>query len=145
MYKSMLLPVDLNQESSCKSALPTAIHMAQSLSIKMHIITVIPDFGMAVVGSFFPADYEEKATQATQEALDTFVSENLPADLVASASISHGVIYKEIMVAADDKGCDLIVLSSHRPETKDYLLGPNAARVARHATQSVFVVRDQDS
>jgi len=33
------------------------------------------------------------------------------------------------------------VLASHRPDLKDYLLGPNAARVVRHADRSVFVVR----
>lgn len=46
------------------------------------------------------------------------------------------------MAAADKLGCDLIVLSSHRPEMRDYLIGPNAARVVRHAKQSVLVVRD---
>ncbi len=141
MYKSILLPVDLNQESSWKKALPTAIHLAKSMSAKIHILTVIPDYGMAVVGNFFTADYEHYATTTTQIALDGFVKEFLPADLVASDTVSQGTIYKEIVAAANDKGCDLIVLSSHRPETSDYLLGPNASRVVRHANQSVFVVR----
>ena len=142
MYKSILLPVDLNQESSWKKALPTALHLAQSMSAKLHIITVIPDYGMAVVGSFFPADFEGKATKQTQTVLDGFVKEHLPPGLVASATVVHGTIYEEIVAAANAQGCDLIVLSSHRPETKDYLLGPNAARVVRHANQSVFVVRE---
>jgi len=141
MYKSILLPVDLNQESSWEKALPTAVLMARSLSIKIHIATVIPDFGMAVVGSFFPADFEGKTTKQTQAMLDGFVKEHLPPDLVASATVMHGTIYEEIVATANTQGCDLIILSSHRPETKDYLLGPNASRVVRHATQSVFVVR----
>ena len=37
---------------------------------------------------------------------------------------------------------DLIIMASHRPELQDYLLGPNAARVVRHANCSVLVVRD---
>jgi nucleotide-binding universal stress UspA family protein len=36
---------------------------------------------------------------------------------------------------------DLIVVGSHRPAMKDYLLGTNAARVVRHAHCSVLVVR----
>jgi nucleotide-binding universal stress UspA family protein len=36
----------------------------------------------------------------------------------------------------------MIVMASHRPELKDYLLGPNAARVVRHAECSVLVVRN---
>ena len=50
---------------------------------------------------------------------------------------------RKFIQSAGDLNCDLIVLASHRPETKDYLLGPNAARVARHAKQSVFVVRNK--
>ena len=30
---------------------------------------------------------------------------------------------------------------SHRPELQDCLQGPNAARVVRHSTKSVLVVR----
>jgi nucleotide-binding universal stress UspA family protein len=33
------------------------------------------------------------------------------------------------------------VVGAHRQDLKDYLLGPNAARVVRHADCSVYVVR----
>ena len=39
-------------------------------------------------------------------------------------------------------GAELIVMASHRPELRDYLIGPNAARVMRHADASVLVVRE---
>ena len=54
----------------------------------------------------------------------------------------NGTIYDEILAVADEIGADLIVMASHRPALRDYLLGPNAARVVRHAKQSVLVVRD---
>ncbi len=59
----------------------------------------------------------------------------------AKGHVAHGTIYDEIMKAADKLDCDLILMGSHRPELKDYLLGPNAVRIVRHANQSVFVVR----
>ncbi len=34
-----------------------------------------------------------------------------------------------------------IIVASHKPNVGDYLLGTTAARVVRHATCSVFVVR----
>ena len=37
---------------------------------------------------------------------------------------------------------DLIVVGSHRPAMRDYLLGTNAARVVRHAHCSVLVARE---
>jgi hypothetical protein len=55
----------------------------------------------------------------------------------------HGTVYHEVLKAADKLGVDVIVLSAHRPAFKDYFLGSNAARIVRHAKQSVYVVRNQ--
>jgi len=77
----------------------------------------------------------------TEKALAKFVEEHIPAELNAKAHVRRGTIYKQVLQLADGLHCDLIVLSSHRPGTQDYLLGPNAARVVRHASQSVYVVR----
>ena len=142
MYKSILLPVDLGHKSSWEKAAPTAVSFAKQFGVKLHVLTVIPDYGMPVVGSFFPKDFAEGALTSSQAALDEFVAEQIPADLLAKAQAVQGTIYKEIIAAADAQGCDLIVVASHRPENRDYLLGPNAARVVRHAKQSVFVVRE---
>lgn len=142
MYKSILVPVDLNQESSWKKALPVAIDLAQKNDGELHIVTVIPDFGMALVGSFFPPDYAKNAVAAAEKDLSKFVADNVPSGVKVSGIVKQGTIYKRIIGAAEDVNCSVIVMSSHRPETKDYLLGPNAARVVRHAKQSVFVVRD---
>jgi nucleotide-binding universal stress UspA family protein len=142
MFKSVLLPIDLSQESSWKEAIPVATKMAKDSGAKLHVLTVIPDYGMAVVGSFFPADYAKNALAETEKLLTEFLSKHFEADVSVEGHVKHGTIYKEIIQSADSLNCELIVLASHRPETKDYLLGPNAARVARHAKQSVFVVRN---
>ena len=46
-----------------------------------------------------------------------------------------------ILATAKKVRADLIVMAAHRPEFRDYLLGPNAYRVVRHAECSVLVVR----
>ena len=56
--------------------------------------------------------------------------------------MGQGTVYEVILKMAKKTNCDLIVIGAHRPELKDYLLGPNAARVVRHADCSVMVVRD---
>ncbi len=141
MYKSILLPVDLNHESSWEKAVPFALGLAKSYGAELHVIMVIPDFGMPLVGSYFPADATEKAIKLIAKSLSEFVEEqNLPkAD--TQTHVVQGTIYKEIISAADRLDCDVIVMASHRPGTQDYLLGPNAARVTRHAKQSVCVIR----
>ncbi|WP_108879785.1 universal stress protein [Anderseniella sp. Alg231-50] len=142
MYKSILLPVDLGHKSSWEKAAPEAVALAKQHGAKIHLLTVIPDFGMAVVGSFFPSDYAEQALQSSSEKLASLASEIVPDDLLAKVHTAHGSAYQEIINTAKKQGCDLIVMASHRPEMSDYLLGPNAARVARHADQSVMIVRN---
>ncbi|MCF6272345.1 MAG: universal stress protein [Rhodobacteraceae bacterium] len=142
MYKKIFVPVDLNQESSWKSAFPVAVKMAQENGASLAVLSVVPDFGMSIVGSFFPPDYAENVLKEAEKNLKALVDREVPADMEVSSYVRHGTIYKRIIKAADELGADLIVLASHRPETKDYLLGPNAARVVRHARQSVFVVRE---
>lgn len=141
MYKKILVPIDINQASSWETALPTAIKMAKENDAKLFLFTVVPDFGMAVVGSFFPKDYAQKAMEHAEYELKAVARNHVPADMKATCYVRHGSIYKEINKAADSLGADLIVLASHRPEASDFLLGPNAARIVRHAAQSVFVVR----
>ncbi len=142
MYKKILVPIDINQESSWKTALPKAIHMAKENGAKLFLFTVVPDFGMAVAGSFFPKDYAQKAMEHAEYELKGVARNHVPKDVNVTCYVRHGSIYKEINKAADKLGADLIVLASHRPEDSDFLLGPNAARIVRHARQSVFVVRD---
>jgi nucleotide-binding universal stress UspA family protein len=141
MYKSILLPIDLGQKSSWEKAIPVAVALAKNQGAKIHVLTIIPDYGMSVVGSYFPKDFEEKSRSSSETELNKLMAEHIPGDVSAEAHVGRGAIYKEILAAADSQGCDLIVLASHRPEMSDYLLGPNAARVVRHASQSVFVVR----
>ncbi len=63
MYNTILLPVDLNEESSWKKALPTALELCKTFGAKLHVMTVVPDFGMAIVGSFFPEPRMERASR----------------------------------------------------------------------------------
>ncbi len=142
MTKSILFSVDLNHESSWSKALPQAVALAQASGADLHVLTVIPNFGMSMVGSYFPADFAEKATADTEKALAALVDAEVPSDVKTECHVVHGTIYKKILENADHLGCDLIVMASHRSEMQDYLIGPNSARVVRHAKQSVFVVRD---
>lgn len=142
MYHDILVPIDLNAESSWKKAVPVAISLAETFGAKLHLLNVVPDFGSAIVGSYFPPDFEKRSLEAAETKIEAFAEANR-SDLVSpQVHIAHGTIYKEIEDAAERLGCDLIVMASHRPELADYLLGPNAERVVRHTECSVLVVRD---
>ena len=139
--KKILLPIDLFHEGGWEKTVDHAVSLVRLHDAELHVLTVIPDYGMAVVGSFFPKDYSENALKETREKLDAFVEGYLPADTDPVVHVRHGTIYEQIIAMADKLDVDMIVMASHRPEMSDYLLGPNAARVVRHARRSVTVIR----
>ena len=142
MYRNILVPVDLSDKHSWRKALPTAISLCETFEGKLHLITVVPEFGLPMVGQFFPEGYEVKLRQQAAKQLKEFASQQVPGPIECRRIVAEGKVYQEIMKAADAIKADLIVMGSHRPELSDYLLGPNAARVMRHAKCSVMVVRE---
>lgn len=142
MFSSILLPVDLAAEASWKRPLELALELARQGGATLHAVTVVPDFGMSIVGSYFGADFEKKAMAEATQKLEAWAAGHVPEGVTARTHVAHGRIYEELLRAADKLGCDAIVLGAHRPDFSDYLLGPNAARVVRHARQSVLVVRE---
>ena len=142
MYKNILLTIDPTEESSWQKALPTAVELCKSSAAKLHLLAVVPDFGMSAVGLHFPDNFQGDAIDKTKKELETLASESVPDGVDVDTIVVCGTIYEEILKSLKTIGPDLVVMSSHRPELKDYLLGPNAARVVRHAACSVLVVRD---
>ncbi len=142
MYKKVLLPIDIAEASSWRKALPTAVACCQAFGAELHLMTVVPDFGMSAVAQYFPDDYAERAEAEAAEQLKKLSTEHVAGGIKVHHRVGYGTIYEEILKAAKETKCDLIVMGSHRPALRDYLLGPNAARVVRHAECSVLVVRD---
>ncbi len=142
MYKKILLSNDLHDDASWRKALPTALEMCRASSAELHLITVIPDLPMGLVGIYLAEDTGDRLAQETGKGLAEFVAEHVPGDVGATPHVDVGTIYMAILETAGRIGADLIVIGSHRPEMGDFLLGPNAARVVRHSKVSVLVVRE---
>lgn len=138
-FKKILVPVDLGEESSWKEALPTAIDQAQYTGGELHVATVVPEEPPQL--AWLPDDYSEKMIAYANSQLDKLLETNIPKQMKVTKHIRQGAIYREIVRLAKDIEADLIVMASHRPELKDFLLGPNAARVVRHAKCPVLVIR----
>jgi len=142
MYKDILLPVDLSQVDSWRKPLEVSIEYCRAFNSTLHLISVLPEYGLPMVGNYFPAGFEKKHREELDKQMHEFVNTHVPAECRAQIIVAEGSpVYKEIILAAESINADLIVMGSHRPEMKDYFLGPNAERVVRHANQSVLVVR----
>lgn len=141
MYKEILLAIDLEEESSWKKALPVAIELCRSSGARLHALTVLPELGPSIVSGYFPKDYEARMIADAGKRLNDLLEAELPEGVQARPIAAQGTVYKIVIDTAEGIGADLIVMASHRPERRDYLLGPNAARVVRHSDKSVLVVR----
>lgn len=141
MYKNILVPVDLSNDESQQKAILTANEFAKLNDATLHIMTVVPGFGMSIVNSYLPKDHSEKMMEEAQSNLGEIINEFVSDDVQTQKVVAYGTIYSEIVEYAEKANMDLIIMASSRPELKDYLLGPNAARVTRHAKCSTMVVR----
>ncbi|MGP3698594.1 universal stress protein [Rhodobacter sp. NSM] len=140
MARTILLPVDLGNPAAHAATLTEALKLLEPEGT-LHVVSVLPDYGYAQVSGFFRQGFEQEALKELGQRLSAWVSEAVPDGVTVHPHVMHGTVYDEILRAAGKLGVDLIVIGAHRPEFSDYLLGPNAARVVRHARQSVYVVR----
>ncbi len=142
MYDHILVPVDLEHSDTSVKALRTAQQIAKDYSAVLHLLNVVPPID-AFASGFFREGYAHQMTEAALEKLHRFSTEMEIEGLTIQHIVAHGAIYDQILRMADKVNADLIVMASHRPELSDYLLGPNAAKVVRHASCSVMVVRNK--
>jgi len=140
MYSNVLCAVDLDDEHSWKKALPKAIELCGDGG-DLHLLHVVPEFGLSMISQYFPADFEQTTLTAAKDALRAFIDQHVPKSVPSRAIIAQGRAYEQILRVAEEIGSDVIVMAAGNPDLAQYLLGPNAARVVRHATCSVLVVR----
>ena len=142
MYKDILLPVDLDQQGSWEHALPQAVKLCEMSGANLHILTVVPDFGMSIVSQYFPEEFRKETMAKIMDQLKEFARNNVPSGIAVQHVLGEGAVYDVILQIADKIKADLVVMASDSPERHHYLLGPNASRVVRHANCSVLVVRE---
>ena len=149
MTDKILLAIDLLHESSWTRALPEAEQEAHYRGAKLAAVTVVPDITVGVDWRYAirgamggSQDYDSKQVmQEASEQLKQLLEYNAEAAGTIDTYVRTGTVYEEILKTADEVEPGLIVMAARRPSLKEYLLGPNAARVVRHAGCSVLVVR----
>lgn len=149
MSRKVLVPVDLVHQASWSSALPAAFQLASDSRDEIILMTVVPevsaglDYRYAIRGETGGSEELDITAflNAAKSRLEQIAMEYAPEDRGVEIIARYGVVYEEILNVAEEMHVDQIVMSAHRPSLADYLLGPNTARVVRHAKCSVQVVR----
>ncbi len=135
MFKKILVPVEHSDPATWAKSLPIAKDLADHHGAELIVMAVIPEI---IRLPNLPADYGKGAKAYVEGVLRKAMDE---AGYQVELRVAQGSIYREILKTAYAEKVDLIVMASPKGDFPDYPLGPNAARVTRHANCSVMVVR----
>ena len=136
MYKSILIPVDLANVAKVNSLVDHASVYNSSTSkiILLNVVEDIPSWAAVEL----PRGILDKSVQSSLEKLKALAASS-STEVEVEVRVGHP--YKTILEVAEEKSAELIIVASHQPELHNYFLGSTAAKVVRHATCSVLVVR----
>ncbi|OOF00525.1 universal stress protein [Salinivibrio sp. MA351] len=142
MYKHILVPVDLNDESFADNAVDHAAWLASQSGAKLHLLTVLPGIHNSMVASYFPEEAANKMKRDMKRNLQGFADKYVPKNVACQVSVEEGKPYKGIIKTAERLECDLIVMPSHkRSRVNKMMLGSVAAKVLEGATMHVMVLK----
>lgn len=143
MYSKILVPIDTSYGHDTdywlKSPLQEACKMAEESGGLLHIVSIVP---RNILEGEYPDIYMEDVMAETRKKLDAIAKKHIPFDIRTEVSVEEGSIGATILKAAHELEADLIVMASHSPLIKDYVLGSHASHVTLHAPCSVFIVRE---
>ncbi len=142
MTEHVLCAVDLTHKKAEAELLKKAAALADFYGASLSVVTVIPDYGMSFVGSFFPQGTMKAAVKDADTQLHEFVADTLPDATGVQHIVEVGTVYEMVLDAIKRSQADLVVIGAHKPDLTERIQGPNSARVARYAPCSVLVMRD---
>lgn len=136
MFKTILVPIDMAHVAEGKANIEIAAQHADAGAkiILLNVVEDIPNWAAAEL----PTNLQENSLKKAQAELQAIANAS-GRDL--DVEVRSGRSYKTILEVADQKQVDMIIIASHRPGLQDYFLGSTAAKVVRHATCSVLVMR----
>ncbi|WP_269581101.1 universal stress protein [Roseibium sp. Sym1] len=140
MFKKILVPVDPAETGFAEDALAKASQMARDYGAKIHLLAVCPEV-QSFVASQLPEGWQEAEFQETAKILDTIAAGLDAPEGAVDKAVRMGSVYHEVIEEAERSGCDLVLMTSHKPGLSTYFVGSNAAHIVRHAPCSVMVLR----
>lgn len=134
MYKKIIVAMGLDHGHGATS-MSLARHLKDDDGeiIAVHVLEPVPGFARYYLPPEHEAGVEQHAVSAIAERVG-------PAN-DAKVVILRGYPGPTLTEYAETIGADCIIIGSHKPDMQDYLLGSTAARVVRHATCAVHVLR----
>ncbi|MBR0717879.1 universal stress protein [Bradyrhizobium liaoningense] len=140
MYRHILIPTD--GSDIAERGVAHGLALAKSLGAKVSVIFVVEPFS-ELSGRFLEAvaTYAELRKEQATSVLDHMANKAKEAGVPCETiQVENGHPHQAIIAAAEDKGCDLIVMSSHgRSGLSMLLIGSVTNKVLTQATTPVLV------
>lgn len=134
MYNKILVPMALNHGiSESTLAIARTLLSASGEIVALHVYE-------APQGSV-SAYLDEEAVKSGFEAARARLNDRVAAFDDVTPVLLKGHTARTIIDHANQDEFDCIVIGSHKPDLRDFLLGSTAARVVRHASCAVHVQR----
>jgi len=137
VYKSIMVPVDLEHADRLEKALETAAGLSKQYRVPVCYVGVTAATPGRVAHT--PQEYAGKL-----EAFGKAQAARHGIEASARMYVSHDPavdLDKTLMKAIADVGADLVVMASHVPGLPEHVFATNAGYLANHANVSVFVIR----
>jgi nucleotide-binding universal stress UspA family protein len=141
MFDKILLPIDLEQTELSERAIEIAKEYVERYGAKIIALSVLPNFNMPVVASYFPEGMIKKAHEDVCRELERFIEARFDHGAAVHCSVDGGSPHKAIVNYARDNAVDLIIMPSRGGDISKVLLGSCTAHVVQRAPCSVLVVR----
>lgn len=143
--RRILVPVDFSDSSA--HALRYAGEKATKSGCSLIVVYVVPaDYGWSGIGRDESSDLDRSLQRQAADRLRAFADEHVAHNVAADLEIRIGRPAEEIIAAAQESKCDLIILSTRGLTGLDrYLIGSVANRVAQLAPCPVLLMRPDKS
>lgn len=144
MISKILVPVDIETPLTTQALCEAANEMALKFDAKVQLISVIPDYGMPLVASFFPEHVQDEIKEKTRKKLADLASQYFTGE-VKIAVLNSSKRATAILLVVDELKSDLIMVGCRRKNSRNEqrLLGSTTQAVTDRAQCSVMVIRRQ--
>ncbi|MBV0914255.1 universal stress protein [Anianabacter salinae] len=139
MPKSILIPIAIDHEPVVAEKIAIARRMLAPGG-RITLLTVLEQIS-GFAAEFVTVKSENHLTARVMDRLKSVAGEAPEFDCLVATG-KPGLRITEI---AREIGADLIIVGAHSPSAVDYFLGSTAARVARRASCSVYILRAASS
>jgi len=144
MFNQILIPIDLAHEEQLPRLILAARKLLNTPQGRINLLYV--DQSLIHNGSY-PLLNEDTIKQhrvVSQYRMKSLLSQFVPENQQGRCVSRQGTVYDQILEESTKLKPDAIVMMASTPGLSNYFLGSNAEKVVRHASCSVFVIRQQD-